>query len=320
MKRNFSRRPIGGYTLIEVCIAAAILTVVGMGGYSMLMSSTTLLAKNVSLNSSNILTNAALDRIFAELNQGNRLPSLINADGSPAAEPGPAAGIIFDRYLGGPYVVGNPGGGLAATATTFNLFYSTNALARPPVPKKNDVVIMDGQTRALVSSCTAGSAAFSSPAPTPTPSGGEMVTVTLQNKLGSYTIPPVSSGTAIPWSSTTQQTAYVVHRKAFVVVPINGTNGPAELRLYPDAETVTNYSDPASYVVLSRNIGTRTVNGVAENAPFSIVSQDGNKFLNIAMRVEDQGFNKRLATQQTNEFNTFQRVDTKMRPRNIPSL
>lgn len=146
-----------------------------------------------------------------------------------------------------------------------------------------------------------------------------MVTVTLQNTLGSYTIPPITTGTAIPWSSNTQQTAYLMHRKAFVVVPVNGVNGPAaELRIYPDAETVTNYNDPTKYVVLTREIGTKTVNGLTEHTPFSLVTQNGATFLNIAMRVEDQQFNKRLATQQANEFNSFLRVDTMLRPRNIP--
>jgi hypothetical protein len=39
------------------------------------------------------------------------------------------------------------------------------------------------------------------------------------------------------------------------------------------------------------------------------------------MRVEDQEFNKRLsslAVQQAKDFNTFLRVDTMLRPRNIP--
>ena len=143
-----------------------------------------------------------------------------------------------------------------------------------------------------------------------------MVTVTLQGALGTYTVPPIASGTAIPWGSGSQQTAYIVHRKAFVVVPVSGTS--AELRMYRDAETVIDYNDSTKYVVLTREIGTKTINGLLENKPFSIVTQNGASFLNIAMRAENQEFNKRLATQQANEFNTFLRVDTMLRPRNIP--
>jgi type II secretory pathway pseudopilin PulG len=316
MKRKPITVGLAGYTLVEICVSLAVLALVGGIAYSMLMSSTTLLAKNLSLNSSNIIVRTALDRIYAEVNQANRLPTLINADGTVADSSLPAAGIVLDRYLGGPYIVGNPGTGLAATATSFNLFYSTDPLANPPVPVKNDVVIMDGSTRALVASSSTPSSAFASPAPSPTPSPGMMVTVTLQAALGTYTVPPVASGTAIPWGSGSQQTAYIVHRKAFVVVPVSGTN--AELRMYPNAETVTDYNDSTQYVVLTREMGTKTINGLLENKPFSIVTQNGASFLNIAMRAENQEFNKRLATQQANEFNTFLRVDTMLRPRNIP--
>jgi hypothetical protein len=317
MNRNALTVRSSGFTLADICIALAVLAVVGSAGYSMLMSATTLLAKNISLNSSNIIVRKSLDRMFSEINQANRMPTLINADGTAATSTGPAAGILFDRYLGGPYIVGNPGTGLAATTTVFNLFYSTDPLASPPVPAKDDVVIMDGATRALVSSCTAPSSTLLLP-PTPAPSPGKMVTVTLQNILGTYTVPPTTTGTAIGWGSGSQQSAYLVHRKAFVAVAVNGSTGPAELRMYSDAEAVTNYNDPTKYVVLTRTIGTKTVNGFLENKPFSIVTQNGAPFLNIALRVEDQQFNKRLATQQANDFNTFLRVDTLLRPRNMP--
>ncbi len=304
MKRNTHRFRNPAHTLTELCIALLVVMIVGGIVYSILISSTTLLAKNVTLNSSNTILRGALDRIFSEINQSNGLPKLINADGTNAANPsGPAAGIIFDRYVGGPFIVGNPGTGLPATTTSIQLFYSTDALASPPAPARNDAVRMDVITRPLVSTCSAPSP-FSSPIPNPAPNPGRMLTVTFQNPLGR----------AISWSSSVQQIAYVVHRRAFVVVPVNGR---AELRVYGDAETVTDYNDPAGYKVLTREIGTKTVNGLAENVPFSLVTQNETSFLSIAMRVEDQQFNKYLATRQSKEFNTFLRVDTMLRPRNF---
>ena len=145
-----------------------------------------------------------------------------------------------------------------------------------------------------------------------------MVTVTLKDKIGNYAIPPVATGTAIPWTSYMQQTAYVIHRKAFVVVPVNGINGPpAELRMYTNAENLPSViNDPTQYVGLSREIGTnQRANSPFEksgatkdqNKPFAIYtdSATGTSYVSIAMRVEDQQFNKRLATQQSKEFNTF---------------
>jgi type II secretory pathway pseudopilin PulG len=284
-----------GYSLVEICVALVVLMLVGGLAYSMLINSTTLFAKNVSLNSSNSTLRGALDRMYSEINQANGLPKLINADGSDAASPsGPAAGIIFDRYLGGPYIVTNPSGsGLPATAQSFEMTRSTNALASPPIPAVNDVICMDnGTTRPRVSSCTV--------------SGGgiQTLSVTLQAPLGS----------AISWSATVNETAYLVHRKAFVVVPVNGRG---ELRIYNDAETVTNYDDPAGYVVLTRDIGTQTQGGEEEHKPFRIISKNGTQFLKVAMRVEDRQFNQVLSTRQAREFNTFLRVDTELRPRNF---
>ena len=121
MKRNARQLRSAGYTLVEICIALVVLMIVGGLAYSILMSSTTLLAKNVSLNSSNTILRAALDRIYSEINQANGLPKLINADGTDAASSsGPAAGIIFDRYVGGPYIVVNlVGTGLPSTHPNF---------------------------------------------------------------------------------------------------------------------------------------------------------------------------------------------------------
>jgi type II secretory pathway pseudopilin PulG len=296
MKPILTKPDRAAFTLVEISIGLVVLTIVGGLAYSMLINSTTLLAKNMSLNSSNVIVRTALDRMYSEINQSNGLPKLINADGSAAASStGPAAGIIFDRYVGGPYIITNPGGtGLPATAQTIDMTCATNALALPPIPQVNDVISMDnGVTRPLVSSCSPSMYPVSPPAI-------QALTVTLQAPLGN----------AIPWSSTVNETAYLLHRKAFVVASV-GTR--AELRLYNNAETVTNYNDPAGYIVLSREIGTQS----GENTPFSILTQNGTKFLNIAMRVEDQQFNKYLATHQAKEFNTFLRIDAVLRPRNF---
>ncbi len=309
MKRTVPRLCLTGYTFVEISIAIGVLMIVGGIAYSLLMNSATLLAKNLSLNQSNSILRSALDRIYSEVNQANGLPKLINADGTPLSGSGPAAGIILDRYIGGPYVVSNVSGtGLAAGVTTLKITRSTNALAAP-TPSPNDVISMgDGSVRPVVKTFTTATA---DPSPSPAPNPGQTLTVTLQNPLSA----------AIPWDSTVKQTATLLHRKAFVVVPVSGRG---ELRMYGNVENVTNYSDPSGYVVLSREIGMQTQGTEDENKPFKIVSTDesgavlGASFLRIAMRVEDQQFNKYLATQQAKSFNTFLRVDTLLRPRTIP--
>lgn len=308
MKRKASKS-LAGYTFVEISIALGVLFIVGGIAYSMLISSTTLLAKNLSLNQSNSILRSALDRMYSEVNQANGLPKLINADGTPASGSGPAAGIIFDRYIGGPYLVNNvSGSGLSAGATTLKITRSTNALAAP-TPAPGDVIAMgDGSVRPIVKSFTTATA---DPSPSPAPNPGQTLTVTLQSPLSA----------SISWDSTVKQTATLLHRKAFVVVP---SNGRGELRMYGNAEAVANYNDPSAYVVLNREIGLEVQGTEEENKPFKIVSTDdsgaalGASFLRIAMRVEEQQFNKYLATQQSKSFNTFLRVDTLLRPRTIP--
>src|SRR4051812_16649562 len=101
-----SSRSIGAFTLVELMIGVVVLMLLGGIAYSILINATTLMAKNISLNASSTTLRAALDRVYSEVNQANGLPTLVNADSSAAASTsGPAAGIIFDRYVGGPYVV-----------------------------------------------------------------------------------------------------------------------------------------------------------------------------------------------------------------------
>jgi type II secretory pathway pseudopilin PulG len=292
------KRPIlksrTAFTLVELMIGIVVLMVLGGIAYSILINATTLMAKNISLNASSTTLRAALDRVYSEVNQANGLPTLVNADGSVAASAsGPAAGIIFDRYLSGPYVVTNPGpSGLASTATSFQMKCSTDPLASPATPQTNDVISMDaGNTRPHVQSCTSA-----------TSGGLRTLTVQLQGPIGKD----------IPWDTSVEKTAYLIHREAIIVAL---TNGRAELRYYGNAEALdpTNCDNASTYLVLTRDIGT----AAGESTPFSYVTQGTTRFLSIAMRVEDRQFNAYLASRQAKEFNTFLRVDTMLRPRNF---
>ena len=284
-----------GFTLAEMMVGLAVLAAVGALAYSMLLNSSTLFAKNVSLNSSNTTLRSALDQMYADINQAYGMPKLINADGTTANPSQPAAGILFDRYIGGPYVITTPSP-ISAAATSFTMkcwagTTTPDTLLVPATPALNDVVCLDNSTtRPRVSSCAISDS-----------SGVRTLTVSLAT----------SPGTSISWTAGTTETAYAVHKKAYVVATVNGRG---ELRLYNNAETVANYNDPANYVVLTRELSGQTTNN--ENTPFSVSTQSGNQFLNIAMRVEDPKLNNYLSAKQKGEFNTFFRVDTMLRPRN----
>lgn len=294
--KKLSPLPGSGFTLVEIAVGITILTVVGGIAYSILSNSTLLLAKNISINSSNTTVRSSLDRIYSEISQANGMPQLINADGSSASGTGPAAGVVFDRYRGGPYLVTNPGSnGLPASATSIDVKLSTDPLALPPIPAANDVLCVGSNTvRPLVASSSPAALA-------PSPPAVQSVTVTLKAKLGQ----------SIPWSASVQETAFLVHREAIVVVPSNGRN---ELRIYPDVETTSNSCSLATtYRVLSRDIANKS----GDNTPFTIVTKDGANFISIAMRVEDTHYNQILASKQAKEFNTYLQVDAQVRPRNF---
>lgn len=279
--------------MAEIAVGLGILTAVGVACYSMLLSATILFAKNVTVNTSGTILRTTLDRMYLDVNQAYGIPKLINADGSLVGDNPPASGVAgfyFEQYLGGPYVVTNPSNsGLTSSTTSITLKSSTDALTGAPTPSANDVVILDnGVTRPVVNNCSSSVS-----------NGVATATITLRSPLGA----------AVVWDSTTTKTAFLVHKKAYVVATVNGYG---ELRLYNNAETVTDYNNPTNYTVVSRELS-----GVApENTPFNLVTQNGNQFLKINLRMEDQKFNKTLAIKQAKEFNTFMQLETMLRPRN----
>lgn len=290
-----SKSSTAGFTAVELVIATTVSMLIGAAIYYFLNLSTVLYAKNISLNYSNTSLRVALDRINVEVSRAMGMPTLINADGTDASSStGPAAGIRFDKYIGGPFVVVHPGGaGLSASATSFQMRRSTNALASPPVPAANDVIRIEDSTTTLrprVSSCTAGGVS----------SGLQTLTVNLQSALGS----------SISWIPSENKSADIVRRVAFVVAANGGRN---ELRYYPAADAVTNYSNASSYVVLTNDIGTQS----GESTPFSIVTHNNRELLSIALRVKNRTNDQFLSKRELQEHNTFLRVDTLMRSRNF---
>ena len=90
--KNQRSRSLAAFSLVELMIGLVVLVLVGGLAYSVLVGATTLMAKNVSLNASSTTLRTALDRLYSEVNQGNGLPKLINADSSAAATRGRTGG------------------------------------------------------------------------------------------------------------------------------------------------------------------------------------------------------------------------------------
>lgn len=280
----------GGFTLAEVLIAASIGGVVALFIGTFVSGSALLFAKNISTHITHNSTRSMIERLAQDISQADGAVSLITATGASVAS-GQAAGIKFDVLCGNPYVVAHPGGtGLSASASSFTLKRTTNAIAQPPIPTVSDVILADDATavRLKVQTATTGATAGSV----------QDVAITLQS----------AAGTAIPWASTSIKSARVVRRVAYVVVPSGGKN---ELRYFPAAENITNFSTDTNYTLVLRNLAVAS----GDDTPFSYLNFQGRDFLRFVLRVRSDRYDQRLLQYEKDKFSSLQRIDFLLSPR-----
>jgi len=288
MKRSARKR---AFTLIEASIAIGCLTLVGSLCYYLLQAGTTLYAKGFSLNVSNLSLRYALDKMNIELSEATATPELINIVSSSGSTNGnilsnassPAAGVRFDKYLGEHYVIVNPGGtagtGLS-NATSFQVQISTAALASPPVPQPNDVLLLNGiTTRAVVRSCSI---------------------VSSSNSVQTLSV-TVSSGVTASWLYPTVETAMLVHQEGFAV---QGNS----LQFYPTLENITNVTN-SSPITLTTDINS------TGGTPFT--TGTSATYVSVNLIVSSQQYSNYLAKKQSlGQYNNFLTIPTILRPRN----
>ena len=215
MKARRLTSGLRGFTLVEMLVGAAMSAVVGLAIFSVVNAGMLLAARNLSVNLTNTTMRGSLDRAEQLIQQADSQPVLIDTAGAAAS--GPAAGVSFESYLGGPYVISAPPTGLPANTTVL-----TGKFVRPA---------------------------------------------------------------------------------ALLVMPAGAKR---ELRYYPLFDATTNLNDPAQYVVLSEQVGMLA----ADATPFTLVTNQGRTFVNLSLRVRASNFDRRLASKQNDEFNTFARVDS----------
>lgn len=273
------------FTLVEMLIGAAMACVVGLAVFAVLHAGMLLAARNLSVNLTNNSMRGALDRTEQILQQADTMPVLIDTAAAPAT--GPAAGVSFDGYLGGPYVVSAPPTGLPASTTVLTVVRSTNPFASPPLPKPGDILRISNTDPALRPRVAA---TFVNP---PDGAQHQAISVTLTAALG----------TPVTFVASAILTGKFVRPAALLVMPAGAKR---ELRYYPLFETATNLSDPAQYVMLTDQVGMQP----GDATPFTLVANQGRTFVNLSLRVRASDFDRRLAGRQVDEFNTFARVDS----------
>ncbi len=293
-----------GFSLIELLVAIVVLVVVGLMVTSFTVTETWLFAKNTALNNSHRSARRALDRLANELQQTQNLPTLIDETGNPTAA-ATAAGLRYDRLVGAPYKIEDPGGsGFKASDTKVSITRSTDPLASPPLPVAGDVLLLDLPT----GSALRARAASVKITKTDASKKRQTVELTLASALG----------VDIPFDAAQTKAAQLVRRQAFIVVPNGARN---ELRYYQSFEPMPALDDPAQYVVITPDISTvKLPDGTRRDVtPFSIDASTGDKLVKASLRMQAREYVYSLTSRQANSFNTFVQMDitlpSRLRPK-----
>ena len=288
MKRGTSQR--GGFTLVELLIGSTIGILVSVGVFAFIDTGSMLTARNLSVNLTSNSMRTALDRLENTIQQAATNPRLMDTAGAAVTGNGPAAGVRFDRFVGGPVVV-NPGSTtLASSATSFTIRY---AQASSPAPSAGDIIRLDGTALTLrprIASVTSNTAVSA---------GMRDAAVTLTAALGTTV------------TSTTGLRAGLVRDVAFAVMPAGGGR---ELRQFHDMAGTTNLNDASRFSVVTDQIAMEA----GDATPFSRTTIAAREFVSLSLRLRANNFDRRLLGRQADQFNTFARVDVFMCPKSNP--
>jgi type II secretory pathway pseudopilin PulG len=293
------RKKNDAFTIVELLIGTSISLLVGLFIAYTLVTGSLLFAKNTATNLSHNSLRNAIDRMEQDITRANGGFTLVSPTGAVITS-GQAAGVVFDQVIGNPYIVTAPtANGIIATTASITITRSTaTADSTPPLPTTDDVLLLDGgeTARLRVASTAAGGK-----------SGNQQpITVTLTNAVGKI----------IDWSPPVVKYCKLIRKCAYVVVPVAGRN---ELRYFPAAEAIINFSTATNYTLVDENFGT----DAGDSTPFSTTVLTGTAskgsgtrdFLKMTVRIRIQGYDQFLQKREANNFSSAQRVEFLMSPR-----
>lgn len=255
---------VRAFTLVEMMVAAAVFTVVGVAVLSVLLSTMQLSSENAVANLSNFRARQTLDRVGEIIRYAQDTPVLINADGT-AASGTTADGVLVKNALGGPYVFKNSNGktdDIPAGATSFMVEYAPAAgLSAPAV---GDYFLINLSTQPEL----------------------EVTSVTPASSVGSISRALVTTKTGL--TEVAQPDTYTVnasrYRKEAYIFAAAGTQW--SLRHYSNVTSSTIYSNAAAYSVLGTGFQK-----LGNQAWFNTVSANGTEafWMRAVARSSDHG-------------------------------
>jgi len=314
-----SRRS-GGFTLLEVLMAAGAAVVVAGGVYVLTQAGMIVGVKSLAINATGSAARSSIDRAQRYIQLAYETPTLINSNGVTVSGTGPAAGIRFYRYMGGPYVIKLPTAGLSGTTKTLTVVCDSTAHVPPPKPEPydafviNTTILMSGSANQVTAYVAAGNSVVSS-------TNGNRIThtVTLADKLtgdgGSTGFIAADAGIV---------TAILIRPTALVVKP---TATGRELRLFESFPKGSTVDVNGKHAVLTNQLSLPTYDSTpsatdamtdANAKPFWVQTLNHKTFVYTDLRIRDSRYGKYLNTRQVDEFATFaqlqSRIPTKCNP------
>lgn len=339
MKQRLTPRLRSAFTIVEVLVAVAILGLTVAGLYAMVRCANILFAKTYAVNATGTEVHNALDRIQNYLQQSYTPPLTIDSNGAVVNIPisgstayaagmvpvttgatattgpvvGPASGIKFYRYVGGPYLMTPTNTNtIPGNVASLNFEYDPTLPAEvlPPKPQPGDFLVINTTALLGVSGtyqvwATVGTGAITA-------------TVSSTNKM-TYTVPLVSplrvgpdatSGTAsiqyvydntakkaITWST-------ILLRPTAFLFYTNGTT--TELRLYdPFTLNGSNVNVSGTHSTLTRELYTSTTTP----SQFCIVPFGNSTFVSMILRMRCSDYDQFLTNKQSSGFSTYMGVN-----------
>ena len=305
----------GGFTILELLVATMAAVIVTAGVYTLMQAGLIVSVKGLSTNATGTAARFSLDRVNQFTEIAYDAPKLVSHTGATVTGTGPAAGVRFYRYGGGPYVINLPSAGLSGTTRSISLTCAKNAHVPPPVPQPydsfviNTTILMSGSANQVNAYVAAGSATVISS------TNGNKITYTIQlsepltGAGGSAGVIPADAGTV---------TAILIRPTAIVAVP---TARGRELRLYETfpKENSLNVNTPHTVLTDQVALATWDANASASDAmsdanakPFSLSTLNGRTFVNTDLRVRDNRYGKYLQTRQADEFASYLQINSRV--------
>ena len=152
-------------TLVEVMVTVAVISVAGLGAFEMLRTGMILFGKNTAINLSHSESRFSLLELQQELSASASTPELTSSSGAvlSGTAPGPAAGVYFQSYAGGPYSLAVTSGSIPASATSIQVTTGTNFKPLPGMTIHIQALpLSTNSSTSLVELLLSGSSAYSS--------------------------------------------------------------------------------------------------------------------------------------------------------------